>query len=460
MMTMTGETIWRAALNELQGVLTRENYDTWLRDTHVVRDEGEVITIAVPGAFQKDWLENKLNGRISNTMQRLGYGHRVVRFVVAPDAPEGPAAVAPARQQEGRSSMSLFHAPDPAPAPALSPAYVFETFIVGASNRLTHAAAINVAEDPGRAWNPLFIWGPVGLGKTHLLHAIGHRVYQNFPDKKIVYRTCEQFSNELITAFQRGQEAIDDFRARYRSMDVLLIDDIQFLAGKESMQTEFFHTFNELHQTQRQIVMTSDRKPNAMSTLEERLRSRFEWGLITEVDLPDLETRVAILRAKAEKQRVPVQPAAIEYIARRAGLSNIRELEGRLRNVIHAAQTYNVPVTDKLASEVLDHLSPSVKRKVTAAEVLAVVSQYYKIDLETLRSPARDKGVALPRQVAMYLMREESEASLPGIGALLGNRDHSTIMHGCEKITRELRNENPQLRSDVKAIRALLYETS
>jgi chromosomal replication initiator protein len=317
-----------------------------------------------------------------------------------------------------------------------------------------------VADDPGRTWNPLFIWGPVGLGKTHLLHAIGHRIYQNAPDKHIVYRTCEHFSNELITAFRKGQDAIDEFRERYRSVDVLLIDDIQFLAGKESMQEEFFHTFNELHQTQRQIVLTSDRKPNAMSTLEERLRSRFEWGLITEVDLPDLETRVAILRAKAEKQRVPVQPAAIEYIARRAGLSNIRELEGRLRNVIHAAQTYNVPVTDKLAAEVLDSLSPSVKRKVTPSEVLAVVSQYYKIDLETLKSPARDKAVALPRQVAMYLMREESEASLPGIGALLGNRDHSTVMHGCEKITKELRNENPQLRSDVKAIRALLYETS
>jgi len=237
----------------------------------------------------------------------------------------------------------------------------------------------------------------------------------------------------------------------------MLVDDIQFLANKESMQEEFFHTFNELHQNQKQIVLTSDRKPNAMSTLTERLRSRFEWGLITEVDLPDFETRVAILRTKAERQNVPVHPAAIEYIARRAGQSNIRELEGTLKKVIHMAQTLGVPVTDKLAADALDALSPSHKRKVTAQEVLLAVAQYYQIELKVLESPARDKAVAWPRQVAMYMMRDETDASLPGIGQLLGGRDHSTVMHGCDKITRELKNENPQLRSDIQAIRALLY---
>ncbi len=260
----------------------------------------------------------------------------------------------------------------------------------------------------------------------------------------------------MIQAIQRNQNA--EFRDRYRTVDVLLIDDIQFLAGREGTQDEFFHTFNELHQARKQIVLTSDRKPNAMSTLEERLRSRFEWGLITDVDMPDLETRVAILRAKAEKQKVPVHPAAIEYIARRAGQSNIRELEGTLKRVIAMALLHQVPVTDKLAAEALDSLAPSYKRKVTATEVLNIVAQYYKLDLEVLKGPARDKGIALPRQVAMYLMREESDASLPGIGALLGNRDHSTIMHGCDKINRELKNENPQLRSDIRAIRAMLYE--
>jgi chromosomal replication initiator protein len=348
--------------------------------------------------------------------------------------------------------MSLFQQSQP----ALSPEYVFETFIVGASNRLTHAAAQAVAEDPGGAWNPLFIWGPVGLGKTHLLHAIGHRVRQNFPDKTIVYATCERFTNDMIQAIQKSQT--HELRERYRTVDLLLIDDIQFLAGRESTQDEFFHTFNELHQAHKQIVLTSDRKPNAMSTLEERLRSRFEWGLITEVDMPDLETRMAILRAKAEKQRVPVQPAAIEYIARRVGQSNIRELEGTLKKVIALALLHGVPVTDKLAAEALDSLAPSHKRKVTPEEVLGAVAQYYKLDLAALKGPARDKNVALPRQIAMYLMREESDASLPGIGALLGNRDHSTVMHGCDKINRELKNENPQLRSDVRAIRAMLYE--
>ncbi len=455
-MTTTGEQIWQEALHELQLVLTRDNYETWLSPTHVVGGDDETLTIGVPKAFHKDWLENKLNGRIVNTMQRLGHGHLAVQYVVVPNGATAPVGQTPKRQREGSPamSMSLFqHTP-----PTLKPDYVFATFIVGASNRFTHAAAEAVAEEPGEVYNPLFIWGGVGLGKTHLLHAIGHKVRQNDPSRSIVYVTCEHFVNDMVEAIRTNQN--QEFRARYRSADVLLIDDIQFLAGKESTQDEFFHTFNELHQNQKQIVLTSDRKPNAMSTLEERLRSRFEWGLITEVDLPDLETRVAILRAKAEKQKVPVPQAAIEYIARRAGQTNIRDLEGTLRKVIHMALTLGVPVTDKLAAEALDALSPSHKRKVTAAEVLDAVSQYYKLDMAAMTGPARDKGIALPRQVAMYLMREESDASLPGIGALLGNRDHSTVMHGCDKIGKQLKNENPQLRSDIRAIRAMLYEIS
>ena len=462
-MMTTGEQIWQTALGELQLVLTKENYDTWLSGTRVVEEDEAALTIGVPKAFHKDWLEHKLKGPIANTLERLGQGHRSVRYVVAP-AVSGPGATAgsktmsaPKGHQQEKPAMTLFQQPQS----SLSPDYVFDTFIVGASNRLTYAAAVAVADEPGEQWNPLFIWGNVGLGKTHLLHAIGHKVRQNFPDKSVVYTTSEKFTNELIGSFvKKDQSYIDEFRERYRNVDVLLIDDIQFLAGKESMQDEFFHTFNELHQNHKQIVMTSDRKPNAMVTLEERLRSRFEWGLITEVDLPDFETRMAILRTKAERQSVPVQQGAIEYIARRAGQSNIRELEGTLKKVIHMARTLEVPVTDKLAAEALDSLAPSHKRKVTPQEVLLSVAQYYQIELKVLESPARDKAVALPRQVAMYMMREETDASLPGIGGLLGGRDHSTIMHGCEKINKELKNENPQLRSDIRAIRAMLYDIS
>jgi len=462
----TGEQIWQAALGELQLVLTKENYDTWLRKTCVVSEDDSALTIAVPETFHKEWLERKLNGKVTSAMQRVGHGHRAVRYVVAPSngGPGGGPTMSthnvvsmPKRPHQEKPAMTLF----PHTQSSLLPDYVFETFIVGASNRLTYAAATAVAEDPGQQWNPLFIWGNVGLGKTHLLHAIGHKVRQNFPDKQVVYTTSEKFTNEMIQSFvKKDQSYIDDFRERYRGVDVLLIDDIQFLANKESTQEEFFHTFNELHQNQKQIVMTSDRKPNAMSTLTERLRSRFEWGLITEVDLPDFETRVAILRTKAERQKVPVQPAAIEYIARRAGQSNIRELEGTLKKVIHTALTMGVPVTDKLAAEALDALAPSHKRKVTPQEVLKAVAQYYQTELKVLESPARDKAVAWPRQVAMHLMREETDASLPGIGQLLGGRDHSTIMHGCDKIARELKNENPQLRSDIRAIRAMLYDIS
>jgi len=462
----TGEQIWQAALGELQLVLTKENYDTWLRRTSVVSEDDSALTIAVPETFHKEWLERKLNGKVTSAMQRVGHGHRAVRYVVAPsngDHGGGPATSShnavsmPKRPHQEKPAMTLF----PHTQSSLLPDYVFETFIVGASNRLTYAAATAVADDPGQQWNPLFIWGNVGLGKTHLLHAIGHKVRQTFPDKQVVYTTSEKFTNEMIQSFvKKDQSYIDDFRERYRGVDVLLIDDIQFLANKESTQEEFFHTFNELHQNQKQIVMTSDRKPNAMSTLTERLRSRFEWGLITEVDLPDFETRIAILRTKAERQKVPVQAAAIEYIARRAGQSNIRELEGTLKKVIHTALTMGVPVTDKLAAEALDALAPSHKRKVTPQEVLKAVAQYYQTELKVLESPARDKAVAWPRQVAMHLMREETDASLPGIGQLLGGRDHSTIMHGCDKIAKELKNENPQLRSDIRAIRAMLYDIS
>jgi chromosomal replication initiator protein len=449
----SGEQIWQATLHELRLVLTPENYETWLRDTRVVGEDDNTLTIGVPKAFHKDWLEHKLNGRILSTMERLGHGHCTVRYMVVPAGTTTPHdGTASRRQREGASTMSLFEQSQP----ALSPDYVFETFIVGASNRLTHAAAQAVADAPGETWNPLFIWGGVGLGKTHLLHAIGHRVRQRCPEKTMVYATCERFTNDMIQAIQKNQT--HELRERYRTVDVLLIDDIQFLAGRESTQEEYFHTFNALHESQKQIVMTSDRKPNAMSTLDERLRSRFEWGLITEVDLPDLETRVAILRAKAERQKVPVQPAAIDYIARRIGQSNIRELEGSLRKVIAVALLHGVPATEKLAAEALDSLKPSYKRKVTADEVLGVVAQYYKLDLPVLKGPARDRAIALPRQVAMYLMREESDASLPGIGTLLGNRDHSTVMHGCDKINKELKNENPQLRSDIRAIRAMLYK--
>ena len=471
----TDAQIWGATLGELQSDMTRENYDTWLRDAHVVAGDADdgagatgalpegPLTVGVPTAFQKDWLEHKLTGRIAGALERVGQGHRAIRYIVAPSTNghgDGPATAShnavsmPTRPQQEKPAMTLFpHTPS-----ALLPDYVFETFIVGASNRLTYAAATAVADNPGQQWNPLFIWGHVGLGKTHLLHAIGHKVRQNFPDKQVVYTTSEKFTNELIQSFvQKDQSSIDDFRERYRSVDVLLIDDIQFLANKESTQEEFFHTFNELHQNQKQIVMTSDRKPNAMSTLTERLRSRFEWGLITEVDLPDFETRVAILRTKAERQNVPVQPAAIEYIARRAGQSNIRELEGTLKKVIHTALTMGVPVTDTLAAEALDTLSPAHTRKVTAPEVLKAVAQYYQTEIAVLESPARDKAVSLPRHVSMYLMREETDASLPGIGQLLGGRDHSTIMHGCAKIARELKDENARLRSDIQAIRALLY---
>jgi chromosomal replication initiator protein len=334
---------------------------------------------------------------------------------------------------------------------------VFETFIQGGGNRFAYAASMSVAENPAKRFNPLFIWGSVGLGKTHLLHAIGHEALRQHPHLQVLYTSSEKFMNEMIGAIQKGRT--EEFRSRYRYVDILLIDDIQFIAGKESTQDEFFHTFNTLHEAQKQIVMTSDRHPKAMTTLEDRLRSRFEWGLIADVQPPDLEHRMAILQAKAELQPVPVPKNVIDYIARRVQ-SNVRELEGTLTRITAMANLAGTPVTLELATSALDANAGGVRRSApTLDEVMEAVLNYYKVDRHFMLSTSRERAIALPRQVAMYLMREEAQCSLPRIGAYLGNRDHSTIMHGCDKIASELKNENVQVRKDISAIRSALYET-
>ena len=331
---------------------------------------------------------------------------------------------------------------------------LFRTYIVGSANRLAHAASLSVAERPGQAYNPLFLYGGVGLGKTHLMHAIGNAVAARFPRKKVVYVTSEKFTNEFITSIQQGR--IDDFRARYRKIDVLLIDDIQFIADKERTQEEFFHTFNAIHDDGKQIVLSSDRAPRAITTLEERLRSRFEWGLIADLTSPDLETRIAILRAKAEEQGVPVSSESLEFIARKVA-SNIRELEGALNRIAAYAGMQGLPITPDLAQAVLSNvLYNPRKRVVTPERIAAAVAEYYAVDVDALRGQKRDRAIVTPRQVAMYLMRAETDVSLVRIGAELGGRDHSTVLHACDKIDREMK-ANEELRRELAAVRELIY---
>jgi chromosomal replication initiator protein len=493
---MDAKQVWRAALGELQVSLSPANFETWLRETQLIDVDDQRFRIAVPNGFAKDWLENRYRSLISQTLARIvGYSVQV-EFIIAsaPDAPgsespgDSPAdgggvdslglktiATASGHSGGGQGVTGLGGAATavrPAPATSqavrveptrvggeggttsINPRYTFANFIVGSANRLAHAASLSVAERPGHAYNPLFLYGGVGLGKTHLMHAIGNQVAAKFPRKRVVYATSEKFTNEFITSIQQGK--IDEFRARYRRIDLLLIDDIQFIADKERTQEEFFHTFNAIHEDGKQIVLSSDRPPKAILTLEERLRSRFEWGLIADLTAPDLETRIAILRAKAEEGAVPITSDVIEFIARKV-VSNIRELEGALNRIVAYASMGAMPISIELAQAVLSNvLYNPKKRQITPERIALAVSEYYGVAMDALRGQKRDKAIVVPRQIAMFLMREETDVSLLRIGAELGGRDHSTVLHACDKITRESAG-NDELRREIAAVRELIY---
>jgi chromosomal replication initiator protein len=452
---MDAKQVWRAALGELQVSLSPANFETWLRDTYLVEVDDQRFRISVPNGFAKDWLESRYRPLISQTLARVvGYSVQVEFVVTAAGETQvqAPAGVT----QAVRVEPTRVGAPEGSGGGAtyLNARYTFSNFIVGSANRLAHAASLSVAERPGHAYNPLFLYGGVGLGKTHLMHAIGNAVVAKFPRKRVVYATSEKFTNEFITSIQQGR--IDDFRARYRRIDLLLIDDIQFIADKERTQEEFFHTFNTIHEDGKQIVLSSDRPPKAILTLEERLRSRFEWGLIADLTAPDLETRIAILRAKAEEQGTPITSDVIEFIARKI-VSNIRELEGALNRIVAYASMGAMPISIELAQAVLSNvLYNPKKRQVTPERIAQAVSDYYGVGMEQLRGQKREKSIVVPRQIAMFLMREETDVSLLRIGAELGGRDHSTVLHACDKINREMQ-VNDEMRREVAAVRELIY---
>ncbi len=462
---MDAKQVWRATLGELQVSLSPANFETWLRDTALVDVDEQRFRIAVPNGFAKDWLETRYRSLISQTLARIvGYSVQVEFFIDAPvDAGGNGAGGGGPLHGQGRSAangVGLHVRLEPTRvggeggATNLNPRYTFANFIVGSANRLAHAASLSVAERPGHAYNPLFLYGGVGLGKTHLMHAIGNQVIAKFPRKRVVYATSEKFTNEFITSIQQGK--IDEFRARYRRIDLLLIDDIQFIADKERTQEEFFHTFNAIHEDGKQIVLSSDRPPKAILTLEERLRSRFEWGLIADLTAPDLETRIAILRSKSEEGAVPITADVIEFIARKV-VSNIRELEGALNRIVAYASMGATPISIELAQAVLSNvLYNPKKRQVTPERIARAVADYYGVHMDALKGQKRDKAIVMPRQIAMFLMREETDVSLLRIGAELGGRDHSTVLHACGKITRESA-VNDELRREIAAVRELIY---
>jgi chromosomal replication initiator protein len=447
---MKPEKVWQAALGELQLQMTKATFDTWVKQTHVVAYEDGTFIIGVQNGYAKDWLENRLLGTVKRTLAGILNRSVEVRFSVHAPAPpskeptellqhKGPAPTA--RIVQASNGQSKF---------ALNPQYTFEQFIVGSSNRLAHAASLAVAESPAKSYNPLFLYGGVGLGKTHLLQAIAHYAIER--GLQVLYVSSETFTNDLINAI-RGK-ATESFRECYRNADFLLVDDIQFIAGKESTQEEFFHTFNTLHSSGRQIIISSDRPPQAIPTLEERLASRFEWGLIADIQPADLETRIAILRFKAEYRGARAPNEVMEFIARQMQ-NNIRELEGGLNRVLAHASLMRVPVTLDLARQALNDLVAR-QEKLTLPDIIRAVAHHFGVSEEELTGQSRRKEIARSRQIAMYLAREETSASLPQIGQALGGRDHTTVLYGSDKIADQIEQDDA-LRRDVIAIRESLY---
>ncbi len=459
--------VWQSVLGQLQMEMPKAAFDTWVRDTQVVGLEDDTLVVGVQNAYARDWLESRLRSTVRRKLVGLMARPVDVRFVVwsgqlgsdngVHGNGHGAVSTAEMDSQPTRASgapvVASVYNHAPAQDFSLNPRYTFDNFVVGSNNRLAHAASLAVAENPARAYNPLFLYGGVGLGKTHLLHAIGNAcVAQGLV---VRYVSSEEFTNDLINAIRTHNT--EAFREKYRKVDVLLIDDIQFIAGKESTQEEFFHTFNTLHGQNKQIVITSDRPPKALVTLEERLRSRFEWGLTADIQPPDFETRVAILRFKAEQAGREVPNEILETIARYMQ-SNIRELEGALTRVLAYADLRGMPLTIELVEAALADMLPR-RQAIEPEQIINLVAEAFGISVERLRSKSRSHKVALPRQVAMYLLREDAKLSLPQIGELLGGRDHTTVKYGYEKIADQIESDE-RLRRQVLALRERLYRQS
>jgi chromosomal replication initiator protein len=433
--------LWSTALALLEPKYTKPVFEMWLKPMRMLTMVGTDISLSVHSQFARDWVENRLKGDIAEVLERIVGEPVQLSFVIVDTVAPAPGAAVPKMplQEEPRRGY-------------LNSRYTFEEFVVGNSNRFAHAASQAVAEAPAKAYNPLFLYGGVGLGKTHLMHAIGHRVLAEKPDAKIVYVSSEKFTNEFIIAIKNNQTL--EFRTKYRHVDVLLIDDIQFLEGKEQTQEEFFHTFNSLHDAHKQLVISSDRPPKEIQTLESRLRSRFEWGLLTDIAPPDLETREAILRKKGESEKIPVPDEVTSFIAKTIQ-SNIRELEGALIRVVAFASLTKSPITADLAAEVLKNVIASrPARRITIQLIKERVASHHLLTVQEMDNQRRDQRLTVPRQIAMYLSTELTDCSLPQIAREFGKKDHTTVMYARDKVKLLMTNDETY-RNKVRALQAL-----
>jgi chromosomal replication initiator protein len=457
---MNYQEVWQAALGELELTLSKANFTTWFKQTGLLALDEGAATIAVPNAFTKTWFEKKYHAVILKALSHASSG-TVKCILYQVDA--RPAAIASALDScqpadrfvsAAQPSRTAF-AQDPTNAFGLNPKYSFETFIVGKQNEMASAAAKAIVDRPGQIYNPLFLYGGVGLGKTHLMQAIGNSIIERLPQTRVLYCTCERFTNDFIQSVRGGRAK--DFRDQYRNVDLLMIDDIQFIAGKKETQEEFFNTFNHLHQSNKQIILTSDRPPKAILA-EERLLSRLEWGLTSDIGQPDFETRLAILEAKCKEKNFSIDPDILNIVANTI-TSNIRELEGALIKIMANCQLRNIVPTVDFVKQILQSFSSSAgKRSTTPKQVLALVAEYFDVPLVELLGASREKRLAHPRQVAMYILRQELKVSYPAIGVEVGGRDHTTAMHAFDKVSHN-KDEDLKLKQDLEALKEKIFST-
>ena len=454
---MDNEQLWQSVLGEIELNLSRANFTTWFKNTFISSFEGDKIVICVPNTFTKAWLEKKYHQKISDALESISSKSISEIFYKVETKKTNPAnnlfnkaTISVENQIKPEVKQSL--PSTPVNRFGLNLRYVFENYIVGKGNELAHAACQAVAANPGKAYNPLFIYGGVGLGKTHLLQAIGHTISKK--SEKVSYITCEKFTNDYVQSIKSGNAK--DFKDKYRNVDVLLIDDIQFMGGKDGTQEEFFHTFNELHQSDKQIVITSDRPPRSIPALEKRLLSRFEWGMIADVTQPNIETRVAILDSKCKDKNYPLKDDILYYIANNIQ-NNIRELEGALNRLIAFHEFNNtIPTIDSTKSVLSSLINNNKTKSLNAKDILEIVSSFFNISNKDLLGKSRKKELVYPRQISMYLMRKEVAFSYPTIGQELGGRDHTTAMHAYNKICKEI-EVNEKIKQDVESLKQTMY---
>lgn len=467
---MTHEELWKAALGQIELSLSKANFVTWFKNTSIIGFDGGVVTIAVPNGFAKEWLENKYNLYILRALKSLDPNVQEIRCIITQDdikqhnidsvkmvdvrPPQHPSMAPVFTRKKIAHSVSFPHnkASNDVFESHLNPRYTFENFIVAENNELARAACFAVSQNLGHLYNPLFIYGGVGLGKTHLLQALGNEIMFKYPEKRVKYITSERFTTELVDSIKN--QTADQFKRAYEEIDLLIIDDVQFLSGREKTQNEFFHIFNSLYQLNKQIVISSDRPPKAIPTLEERLRSRFEGGMIADISKPSLETRIAILETKMRERGVLLDPDSVRFIAEHI-TQNVRELEGALARVVAYSDLHKVPLTAATVKKVLADLIVQAKKTVHQEDILRVVAEFYGVAETDLVKKGRKKEVAHPRQIAMYLMRTVLDAPLSSIGGFFGGRDHTTVLHAVEKIEKN-RESSLRIREEVMSIQELL----